>query len=54
MKCVPNPHPSPGSVCLVFQGMQNGHGHYQNYATDRVFFLKIHMVECPLGALSVM
>ena len=33
------PHPSPGDVCLVFQGMQKGHGHYQKYVTDRGFCL---------------
>ena len=47
------PHPSPGDVCLVFQGMQKGHGHYQKYVTDRGFCLYMDLVEGALGALKV-
>ena len=47
------PHPSPGDVCLVFQGMQKGHGHYQKYVTDRGFYLKMDLVKGALGALKV-
>ena len=47
------PHPYPGDVCLVFQGMQKCHSHYQKYVTDRGFCLEMDLVECPLGALKV-
>ena len=46
------PHPSPGNVCLVFQGMQKGHGHYQKHVSDRGC-LKMDLVEGALGALKV-
>ena len=47
------PHPSPGDVCLVFQGMQKVHGHYQKHVTDRGSCLKMDLVEGALGALKV-
>ena len=47
------PHLSPGDACLAFQGMQNGHDHYQKHTTDGGSCLKMDMVEGAFGALKV-
>ena len=47
------PHPPPRDVCLVFQGIQKVHGHYQKYVTEKDFCLWMDLVEGTLRGLKV-